>query len=251
MMLILTYHQVARAGEAGAEEFYAVSPEQLARHLELLKSDGWSPMEPSTLRRGATTGDREFLLTFDDGTSDHYNTVFPLLRGRGLRAVFFVPTSKLNNPGRLTGEQVLALAQAGHVIGNHSHDHQRVDALDDDGLRERFGRSQEILRSLTGERPWFFAPPGGFLNAHAREVAQGFGAEAIRTMRWGFNAPPDRLNLETVPLNRHTDDAAFLQVLSGRRRRALYFTKQVFKAVVPPRTYERVRRHLARWTGGD
>ena len=74
-------------------------------------------------------------------------------------------------------------------------------------MREQIKRSREIIGNLIGEPPWLFAPPGGFINEHVREVALGFGVEVLRTMRWGYNQSPDRTGLETIPVNRYTDDA--------------------------------------------
>lgn len=39
-------------------------------------------------------------------------------------------------------------------------------------------------------------------------------AQAIRTMRWGDNEVTNRAGLETIPVNRHTDDRKFLQVIA-------------------------------------
>lgn len=52
---------------------------------------------------------RSFLLTFDDGLTDHAETVLPILEDRKLRGVFFVPGSVLT-------EQRLLCAHATHIL---------------------------------------------------------------------------------------------------------------------------------------
>lgn len=240
-MLVLTCHKIS-AGEAGARaDFYTVSRDQLTRHARALEETGWLPTRAEVLRADSLPPGRHFLLTFDDATEDHYEVVFPWLQEREWRAVFFVPTAKLNQPKRLTDAQVCELAQAGHAIGLHGHEHRRLDTLGDDAMREQFQRSRDRLGNLTGSAPWIFAPPGGFLNEHLREVALGFGVRVIRTMRWGCNRVLDPTALETIPLNRHTDDDAFKEILAGRPATLTYHGKELVKSLVPARVYERLR----------
>src|SRR5258706_12952563 len=104
MILFLTYHKVLRGPES-KPELYTVQAGQLQRHLELLAKKGLRSLPvreliggeaaratPDRASRGpanASKPDREscapaaepvsFLLTFDDGTVDHYEIVLPLL----------------------------------------------------------------------------------------------------------------------------------------------------------------------------
>jgi peptidoglycan/xylan/chitin deacetylase (PgdA/CDA1 family) len=190
------------------------------------------------------------MLSFDDATADHAEIVLPLLRERKWTAAFFVPTAKLNKPGYLSNAQVQEMAREGHTIGFHSHEHRRLDLASDDQMREQISRSQQIVGDLIGAKPWLFAPPGGFLNEHIREVALGFEVKAIRTMRWGYNEQFDLTSLETIPINRYTDDAKFRHVMEARHQtRLMYIGKQAMKSLVPSRAYERIRNLLFKFSG--
>jgi hypothetical protein len=68
--------------------------------------------------------------------------------------------------------------------------------------------------------------------------------EVIRTMRWGYNRTLDRTHIETIPINRHTDDAKFQRILTGHETHRLYFWKEAVKTVIPARAYERLRSSL-------
>ncbi|MCU0783750.1 MAG: polysaccharide deacetylase family protein [Verrucomicrobia bacterium] len=242
MILFLTYHRVcADAKFAQDREFYAVSRSTLAQHLRDLIAAGMSPLDLSTLSTSADQTSRRCYLSFDDGTQDHCESVLPLLQEFNLRAVFFVPTAKLDQPGRLTRSQLRELADAGQTIGCHSHEHKRMDTMSAGEIRRQFDTSQKILRQETGAAPWIFAPPGGFINSAVCAAALDSGLRVIRTMRWGFNRQPDLTALETVPLNRHTTDRQFQKILAGRQSRFLYLGKQAAKALVPARAYERLR----------
>lgn len=249
MIPIFTYHKISDGDAGGGAEFYTVSRGQLVRQLEALATAARRCVGAEVLLESNSRTGEKFILSFDDATQDHYEIVFPLLEERGLRAVFFVPSAKLNQPRRLTDAQVREMARAGQTIGLHGHEHKRLDVLDDDELREQIRRSREIIGDLAGERPWIFAPPGGFLSEHVREVALGFGVRAIRTMRWGYNQNMDVTALETIPINRHTDDRKFLRILDSREIPFLYSGKQAVKALIPARAYERLRSTLFKMSG--
>jgi peptidoglycan/xylan/chitin deacetylase (PgdA/CDA1 family) len=252
MILFLTYHAIASAGEAKERDFYTVTPKQLKRHIELLNASSRTCISPSALREGKKFEAHDFVLGFDDATADHAQTVGPLLREHGWKAAFFVPTIKLNKPGYLTTAQIRDLASEGHTIGLHSHEHRRLDLASDDQVREQMGQSQRIIADLIGHKPWLFAPPGGFLNEHIREVALGFEVQVIRTMRWGYNEKPDFTSLETIAINRYTDEQKFRQIIEARsRRRIVYAGKETMKAIMPSRVYEHMRALLFRLFGGN
>jgi len=250
MILLFTYHAVSSANDPKGRDFYAVQRRQLESHFKALGASGRECVPPAALRDQRGLPSRNFILSFDDATVDHAEVVRPLLRERGWKAAFFVPTAKLNKPGYLTDAQVRELANDGHTIGFHSHEHRRLDLASDDQMREQIRRSQQIVAELIGEKPWLFAPPGGFLNEHVREVALGFGVQAIRTMRWGYNETIDLTGLETIPINRYTDDGKFRRIIEARHQtRIMYFGKQAMKSLVPTRAYERIRNLLFKLSG--
>ncbi len=245
MILVLTYHQIRGAEKNRDRDFYAVTRDGFVAQVKATLQAGGREMPVRDLVTSRTIpvpSEARFLLTFDDGTVDHYEIVFPVLKELGLRGVFFVPTAKLNRPGYLADAQVSEMAEAGQAIGFHGHEHVRLDRATDEKMRDQFQRSRDILTRLTGQQPLAFAAPGGFLSEHLREVALGFGVEVIRTMRWGFNHHPDQTALETVPVNRHLTELQFQKILRGEPPpRLLYFGKQAAKALVPARAYERLR----------
>ena len=249
MILFFTYHKVSSGGGAGERDFYTVSLDQLSRQFQTLADAGRQCVSVTALREPAPLPANNFILSFDDGTVDHFDLVLPLLARHGWTATFFVPTAKLNKPGHLADEQVRQMARAGHTIGLHSHEHRRLDLATDDQMREQISQSQKIIGELVGAKPWLFAPPGGFMNEHIREVALGFGVEGIRTMRWGYNQAVDLTALECIPINRHTDQEYFQKILAARQGRSLYFGKQAMKALLPARAYEGLRNLAFKLTG--
>src|SRR5258706_2586663 len=125
----------------------------MGAQIEAMHDRGFKCLQVDNLREGKTTAENEYILGFDDATPDHYDVVLPLLKKHGCRAVFFVPTSRLNQPGFLTEAQVRAMARAGHTIGVHSHNHQRLDVLPHGKIREEMARSPAALSRMFGMKP--------------------------------------------------------------------------------------------------
>ena len=197
------------------------------------------------------SADKQYILSFDDATPDHYDVVFPMLQKQGCRAVFFVPTARINQPGFLTEAQVRELAGAGHTIGLHSHNHQRLDVLPPEKIREEMTRSGEILGGILGKKPVIFAPPGGFTNQQVRDVAVEQGVRVIRSMRWGYNQKLDLLEMETVPINRFTNDKKFRGILELRNPRMIYAGKEALKRLIPLRFYQIIRRTVFKFSKSE
>ncbi len=240
MIHFLTYHKVSGARQSDAD-FYTVTCDQFTQHLQSLTSAGFTPLPPDHLVDHKRTSEKQFTLSFDDGTVDHFEIVLPVLTQFNLRGFFFVPTVKLNRQGYLTDRHIRQISEAGHVIGCHSHDHKRLDTLDETELRHQLRTSCQILQQITGKPVWAFAPPGGFSNSTVQRIALETGLKMIRTMRWGFNRKIDFRSLETIPINRHTNGRQFQKILEGKQPHLLYFGKQAAKALVPARAYERLR----------
>lgn len=244
MILCLTYHKVVHAADDCAEDFYTVTADDLVAQIQATLAAGFTSLTFDDLKSGRKIEGKNFLLTFDDGTVDHHDIVLPILTKLGQRAVFFVPTAKLNRPGYLTDAQTTEIATVGHLIGCHSHEHKRLDTLSPVEIRTQLQTACQELSRITGQAPWIFAPPGGFINPQIQAAAKSLGMEIIRTMKWGFNRKLDFSALETAPLNRHTTKSKFQKILQGKQPQLLYIGKQAAKAIIPLHAYERVRSWL-------
>jgi peptidoglycan-N-acetylglucosamine deacetylase len=104
----------------------------------------------------ALTFDTEFAARPTSPSAE--DRILETLEAHGARATFFLQ-------GRWTrANPVLArrIADAGHLIGNHSNYHAPMDALSDEWLRRDIQRAEETILELTGAnpKPWFRCPFG-------------------------------------------------------------------------------------------
>ena len=248
MILILTYHRVLRQPHA-RPKFHDVSAEAFERQIEALAERELKPLALGELLDSRSIRQPSFILTFDDGTEDHFETVLPVLARKQWHGVFFVPTADLNRPGFLHDGQVKKMSQGGHYIGLHSHEHRPMTRLSEPEAKEQMVKSQSILTKLTGAPRRIFAPPGGYISMALRNFASEAGVSVIRTMRWGFNRRVDLMNLQCVPMHRGITEKDFARVLQFRGANLLYLFKETLKRALPEKAYNKLRDKVSGSTG--
>jgi peptidoglycan-N-acetylglucosamine deacetylase len=104
-------------------------------------------------------------LTFDaehpdrpDASPGAAERILDLLEESGTRATFFLQSRwAMANP-----DLARRIADAGHLVGNHSTYHARMTLLSDDGIRIDVRDAGDTIAELTGvdPRPWFRCPFG-------------------------------------------------------------------------------------------
>lgn len=123
-------------------------------------------------------GDRRRLvtLTFDDGPFPETTPkVLDLLAQYGVRSTFFVIGRYLDgndDRARSSREVLKQIADRGHLIGNHTHDHALLTAIPHTQVLEQIDRGAASIERVTGKRPLLFRPPFGELD--------DFGQDAVR-----------------------------------------------------------------------
>ena len=98
MLTVVMYHYVRPVRESAFPELKALEIELFLSQLDYLATH-YQIISPANLRASLAGSEQlnanACLLTFDDGYSDHYHTVFPALRSRGLSGLFFAPAQSL------------------------------------------------------------------------------------------------------------------------------------------------------------
>lgn len=163
--LSIMYHDVVENGDFSSSGFpgegahvYKLRREDFELHLQAI-------------------GEREVMLTFDDGGASSLHPIADLLEARGRRGYFFITTNRIGTPGFLSAEQVRELHRRGHYIGSHSASHPtRMAALSRAELDREWRTSLQQLSELLGEPVTLASVPGGY---YSREVARSAAAAGI------------------------------------------------------------------------
>jgi len=250
---VLMYHglHAGPASHGRHDPVYSVTPERFADQLDWLAAHGYRSVGLADLD-AATPVPRSVLISFDDGDASNLEIAVPMLRQRGFKAVFFIATGLLGQPGMLRPEAVPALVAAGMDIGSHGASHRYLADLDAGQLVRELAASRRRLESLGGLPVFALALPGGRGGERERRaaLAQGY--------RWLFGSAPGPNRsaragdwLERLAIRRGLALSDFAALVEWRgplprmvaaRHHLLGFGKRLLGNA----RYERLRSHLAR-----
>lgn len=225
---ILTWHAVMEP-----QSEYDTAPDALAAQLDALRAAGFHAV---SLREviahedaGAPLPDKPVVLTFDDGTRDHFATVLPLLRAREMRATFFVVPTWIGADEKhrhieidggvarpcLILPELRALAGAGMEIGAHGLRHQRLRDLPEPRAREEIFAAKSALEQLLAAPVLFFAWPFNSLRNSQRALVREAGY--LAAVAGVVHGDANRFSLYRAPVMRSTTPAQLVATVSGWR----------------------------------
>jgi peptidoglycan-N-acetylglucosamine deacetylase len=138
---------------------------------------------------GGLRGRKQIALTYDDGPNDpHTLKLLDVLAKHSVRATFFMI-------GRYVQQRpdiARAVAQAGHVIGNHTFTHPLLIFESAARTRMQLVDCQQTLEDAIGEHSNLFRPPFGGRRPATIKIAREL---RLQTVMWNvtgydWNAPP-------------------------------------------------------------
>ena len=108
--------------------------------------------------------DRIVAITFDDGPcSRTTNRLLDGLKERNVKATFFITAHffLLGENVELYGDVVKEIAKEGHLIGNHTYSHIKLDECNISSAVGEINKTNEIIKNITGEDVKYIRPPYG------------------------------------------------------------------------------------------
>jgi peptidoglycan/xylan/chitin deacetylase (PgdA/CDA1 family) len=155
---------------------------------------GYQSMSPTGRWFGKTffegkRGSKQIALTYDDGPNDpHTLRLLDVLAKHQVRATFFmIGRYVLQRP-----DIALAVAQAGHVIGNHTFTHPRLIFQSGAQTHKQMVDCRRALEDTVGNHSNLFRPPFGGRRPATLKIASELG---LQTVMWSvsgrdWNTPP-------------------------------------------------------------
>ncbi len=155
---------------------------------------GYQAMAPSGQWYGRTfaggiRGSKQIALTYDDGPNDpHTLKLLDVLAKHSVRATFFM----IGRYVRQRPDIARAVAQAGHVIGNHTFAHPLLIFKSKAQTRAQLLDCTRALQDAIGEHSNLFRPPFGGRRPATLSVARELGLQTVMWNVTGYdwNAPP-------------------------------------------------------------
>ena len=138
---------------------------------------------------GGMSGSKHIALTYDDGPNDpHTLKLLEVLAKHSVRATFFMI-------GRYVQQRpdiARAVAQAGHVIGNHTFTHPLLIFKSEAETRAQLVDCRQALQDAIGEHSNLFRPPWGGRRPATLRIACELGLQTVMWNVTGYdwNAPP-------------------------------------------------------------
>jgi len=135
------------------------------------------PKEPAITFNSVHVDGPYIAMTFDDGPSATLTPkLLDILASHHMKATFFVL-------GEMVAEHPEILARAareGHEIASHSWSHPNLAKMGQEGVRSQLQRTDDEIKSATGQRPTLFRPPyGSITERQKRWIHDEFGYDII------------------------------------------------------------------------
>lgn len=137
---------------------------------------------------GLPRGSKKLALTFDDGPNDpHTPRLLEVLAKHGVRATFFMLGKFVQQRPDIARE----VANAGHVIGNHTFSHPNLIFKSHSQAAVELRNCERILADTVGDHSRLFRPPFGGRRPASLRVARSLGLQPVMWNVTGrdWNAP--------------------------------------------------------------
>jgi len=223
------YHRVVEdhSKDAGSIDIW-VSRQHLEKQFVLLKSKG---IEPISFAQLAQSDPRivqdKVILTFDDGYTDNYDVLFPLLKKFSYTAVIYLVSKRKFNQwdveqngtpeySLLSQQQMQEMKAYGIEFGSHTETHPNLLGLDDVALDKEISGSKRDIDQLLNQETLSFAYPYGSCNEKIKLLVKKAGYKfGISTKNGPYSFWEDPFQIRRQVMRSGTGLFQFRRKVSG------------------------------------
>ena len=176
---VLTYHHIQpfEVADPKNQRAQTVTPGNFDWHMRFLIEKGYRfiSLEEliSTLKARENFEDKVIAVTLDDGYQDAYTYAFPIAQKYDIILNIGLITGLTGNPEHLTGSQIVAMHNSGHVaFHNHSLSHRNLKSADKVMIERQITLPQDHLAQWIGTPSAILYYPYGVYNAVSISVLE-------------------------------------------------------------------------------
>lgn len=180
--VVLMYHSIG-----DNKKFSTVTPKEFERQMAYLKNNGFNVCHLEE----ACYGEKNVVLTFDDGFKDNYLVAYPILKHYRFPALFFINTARLGTEiitkenlkmTVMSADETKIIDQERLVkIASHCVNHPRLVQLSEEELRRELSDSKQYLEKLLERRVEDLAYPYGSFNETVKRITGEYYKVAYST----------------------------------------------------------------------
>lgn len=210
---VLMYHGVS-ASPWGVTELF-VDPSRMEEQLVWLLENDYDPIWFEDLAH-VDEYDKPIILTFDDGYSDNYTELFPLLKKYNVKATVFIITGWLDGSTYLSEEQVKEMSRSGLVsIQSHTVSHKDLDKCSEEENIYQMEQSKLMITRLTGKEPVALCYPRGLASGLTLELLPAYYSFGVKMNGRTYRTGDDASLVYRNYVSRSMVISGFAQMLEG------------------------------------
>jgi peptidoglycan/xylan/chitin deacetylase (PgdA/CDA1 family) len=164
----------------------------------------------------APAGQRQIAITFDDGPSEHTETILDALAAARARATFFWIGERV----RARPDLVKRAIADGHAIGNHTDGHRKLPLASPAEVEAQIARAQDALREAGAGDVTLFRAPHGFKSVFLGPTLRRHGLTLIGWTRgiWDTDNPGVPVIVQRALVDMSDGEVLLLHDGGGDRR---------------------------------
>lgn len=150
-----------------------VRPSDLEAQIEALLDAGYVFLFADEYGK---TKEKSVVLTFDDGYTDNYTELLPILKKYNVKATVYIIGDLVgNHPEYLTYDQIKEMADSGLVqFGCHTMSHPDLTSLTDEQIKKEYQDCKDLIADLTGQDCRSVAYPYGYYDDRVTAITKEY-----------------------------------------------------------------------------
>ncbi|MBS1764300.1 MAG: polysaccharide deacetylase family protein [Bacteroidetes bacterium] len=224
---VLLYHRIVEKGmPVGRHKIY-VWKHNFEKQMRYLHDSGIQTITfEDILKNKQLDLTNKVILTFDDGYTDNYHLMYPVLKKYGFKAVIYLVTGtnhnawgvKENEPRLelMNTDQLQELCNYGIEIGGHTRHHPDLSRCNREQLEQEINGCKNDIEMLLNKPAISFAYPFGGINEQVKAVTAQAGFQfAVATNTGPTQFGQDMFQIRRIEIMPRTSLSVFKKKVSG------------------------------------